>query len=136
MLPSEPSPGCGSVPSQGPAERLSAGDAGPFPAKDARLLIRGNEAGADDHRALPGFLGRLRDWAGARGRSSATVGLRIADLQGRHYFSASVLPSVIDLPLPAGTYHVTVSQGGQHRRYTVALEQGITFDLHLDGAAR
>jgi hypothetical protein len=98
------------------------------------LLIRGSEGVADDHRVLLGFLGRLLDWAAARSRSTPIVGLRVADLQGRQYFSARALLPVIDLPLPAGTYHVTVSQGDQHRRYTVALEQGITFDLQLRGA--
>lgn len=104
----------------------------------ARLLVHATEGVGDGRSALPLFLSRLRAWATAAksGRPAAPVGLRIADLQGRQYFTANELPSVIDLPLPAGTYHVTVSHGGQHRRYTVALEQGITFDLHLRGAAQ
>ncbi|MNV87505.1 hypothetical protein D3C71_1816290 [compost metagenome] len=63
----------------------------------------------------------------------ALSALRIADLDGRSYFSADELPPEIDLRLPAGTYHVSVSHGSQQRCYTLALGQGVAFDLHLRG---
>lgn len=81
------------------------------------------------------MLRRLRLWAmaAARRQRPALSGLRIADLEGRRYFSADELPSVIDLPLPAGVYDITVSLGSQQRRYTLALGQGVAFHLHLRG---
>lgn len=70
-----------------------------------------------------------------RQRARTTVGVRIDDLQGRHFFAAEDARSLIDVSLPAGTYHVTVQLGGCSRRYTVTLAQGATVDLHLPPAA-
>ena len=102
----------------------------------ARLLIH---AAVDAECAtLPLLLSRLRRlrpraMAAPRCQRPALSTLRIADLDGRSYFSADELPSEIELRLPAGTYHVSVSHGSQQRRYTVALGQGAAFDLHLRG---
>jgi hypothetical protein len=103
----------------------------------ARLLIHATDGVAEGSGVLPGFMSRLRAWATAMAQPGqpALVGLRVADLQGRQFFSADALTSVVDMPLPAGTYHVTVNLGRQERRYTVALEQGATFDLHLRATA-
>ena len=62
--------------------------------------------------------------------------LAIDDLQGRRLYACDDLRSMIDVALPAGTYHVTVRHGGDRRRYTVALEQGATFNLQLPHAAK
>ena len=43
---------------------------------------------------------------------------------------------VVELPLRAGTYQITVRQGGTRRGYTVALAPGATFSLDLSEAAR
>lgn len=101
----------------------------------ARLLIHATPAGTDDCARLSRVLRRLRLWATAAARCPrpALSGLRIADRDGRRYFSADELPSVIDLPLPAGVYDISVRHGRQQRRYTLALGQGVAFHLHLRG---
>ncbi len=100
-----------------------------------------------------------------RGQPEAPTGVRVEDLLGREYFAAADARRIdsrsadgyidrspewvraglgaarlsarwIDLPLPAGTYHVTLSQQGLRRRYTVALEHGASFDLHLPLATK
>lgn len=63
-------------------------------------------------------------------RSTATA-LQIDDLHGQRFFATDNACALITLPLPAGTYHVTVRAGGLQRRYTVALQDGATVDLHL-----
>ena len=55
--------------------------------------------------------------------------VQVDDLQGRSVFAAAGLRAPIDVPLPAGTYHVSVRLGERQRRYTVTLEQGATVDL-------
>jgi hypothetical protein len=79
---------------------------------------------------------RLRALASDRllSHSMAPTGVRVEDLQGREYFAAADARPLIDLPLPPGTYHVTLRQGEQQRRYTVALEHSARFDLHLPQA--
>jgi hypothetical protein len=57
--------------------------------------------------------------------------VRVDDLLGKPHFAADDVRSLIDVALPAGTYHVNVRLGEVQRRYTVTLEQGKTFDLHL-----
>jgi hypothetical protein len=57
--------------------------------------------------------------------------VRIDDLQGRQFYACDDVRSPIDLPLPAGTYHITVGLGQPQRRYTVTLEHGAAFDLYL-----
>jgi hypothetical protein len=69
------------------------------------------------------------------GSPAAPTGVQVQDLQGHEYFAADDARSLIDLPLPAGTYHVTLRQGELQRRYTVALAHGARFDLHLPQAA-
>jgi hypothetical protein len=38
---------------------------------------------------------------------------------------------LVEVPLPAGTYQVTVQLGCVRRSYTMTLEPGMSFDLHL-----
>ena len=103
------------------------------PTSPAHLLIHAHEG----VRAGPGrfawMSSRLRALAPDHRRSAAAArtGVRVEDLQGREYFAAEDARSLIDLPLPAGTYHVTLRLGELQRRYTVALEHGARFDLHL-----
>ncbi len=37
----------------------------------------------------------------------------------------------VDIPLPAGTYHVTAELGKVRRSYTMTLEPGASFNLRL-----
>jgi hypothetical protein len=57
--------------------------------------------------------------------------LEVDDLQGRQFFAATDASSLIDVPLPPGTYQVTARLGPVHRCYTVRLEQGARVDLYL-----
>jgi hypothetical protein len=58
----------------------------------------------------------------------------IDDLQGHCFLTADAAPALLEVPLPAGTYHVTVRQGRTQRRYTVTLQQGATVNLVLHPA--
>jgi hypothetical protein len=90
-----------------------------------------------DTRVRGGALGWVLQWIPAL--VSLTAGLlrrpvtrlEIDDLQGRRFFAAKDARSLIDVPLPAGTYHVTARLGSVHRCYTVKLEQGAHVDLYL-----
>jgi hypothetical protein len=101
----------------------------------ARLLIHSNEdAGADACGVGGGSRGGgilARALRRLLHHDSGAVRLRVDDLQGRQVFAAAGARVLVDVPLPAGTYHISVHLGEQRRRYTVALEQGATFDLCL-----
>lgn len=60
--------------------------------------------------------------------------LTVADLQGHEWFAMADVASQIDLLLPVGTYNVTAVLGPTRRSYTLALQSGVTFDLHLPWA--
>lgn len=102
----------------------------------AHLLIHAHEGMRTELRRFAWMPLRLRAMAPDHLLSPATAptGVRVQDLQGHEYFAADDARSLIDLPLPAGTYHVTLRQGELQRRYTVALEHGARFDLHLPQA--
>jgi hypothetical protein len=99
----------------------------------ARLLIHADDTDAGSDGAPRRVEPWWRRWIAHRRRelARACTQLSIADLQGRAYFAADDARSLIDLPLPAGTYHITARVGSATRRYTVTLQQGRTFDLHL-----
>jgi len=104
----------------------------------ARLLIH---ARTDTTCAASGALARALLWLNLHARQVlqrrapvlASV-VQIDDLLGRRFFDTEQTRPLIEVPLPAGTYHVTVRLGSLHRRYTVTLEQGATFHLHLRSA--
>ena len=99
----------------------------------ARLLIC---AGEDDS-AGRGILAGVRSWLrsllsrGLRPNRREPTCLHVDDLEDRPLFASDDVRAPIDIRLPAGTYHVTVRLGQLHRRYTVTLQHGATFDLHL-----
>jgi hypothetical protein len=99
----------------------------------ARLRIHAH----GDTRVRGGVLGWVLRWIPALVSGTASphrrpvTRLEIDDLQGRQFFAAKDARSVIDVPLPAGTYHVTAQLGCVHRCYTVTLEQGAHVDLCL-----
>ena len=112
------------------ADELHAGTA------PAHLLIHAHEGVRTGSGRFAWMPSRLRAMASDRlpSHPAAPTGVRVQDLQGHEYFAADDARSLIDLPLPAGTYHVTLRQGELQRRYTVALEHGTRFDLHLPQA--
>jgi len=105
----------------------------------ARLLIHTRSAGegpAASQGWLPRRLAGLGAWLVAwrpRGITQPAL-VRIDDLDGRRFFACADARPCIDLPLPAGTYHVSLQVGALRRRYTVVLEQGATVNLELPPA--
>ncbi len=101
----------------------------------ARLLIHALGSTPDCSESFAGALRRLRNSAldALRHRTSFSTGVRVDDLRGQPYFAAEDIHALIDVPLPAGTYHVNVRLGDLQRRYTVTLEHGCTVDLQVGG---
>lgn len=118
---------------------LASTDAG----SAAWLLIH---AGAPESgprkRGVGGLVCRLRAFCGPRHpvQDSEPAGLEIHDLQGRRILAVREACPLIEVALPAGTYHVSTHVEGTQRRYTVTLEAGASFDLRVmparDGPAR
>jgi hypothetical protein len=65
----------------------------------------------------------------------APLNLRIDDLQGHRMHAVDSAGPLVDVPLPAGTYLVSVHLGPVRRSYTMTLEPGASFDLYLSLAA-
>jgi hypothetical protein len=57
--------------------------------------------------------------------------LQIDDLEGRRVHTVDDAGPLVDIPLPAGTYKVSVHLGKLRRSYTMVLLPGASFDLHL-----
>lgn len=99
----------------------------------ARLLIHADDAfvprGGQFERPLQRLRALYADgpWQDER----SPLRLHIDDLQGLRVLSIDDAGPLIEVPLPAGTYHVTVQLGNVHRAYTMTLEQGAAFDLYL-----
>lgn len=100
----------------------------------ARLLIHATDGARESHGSLADALQRWRALVApgvVQRRRSIPTGVHIDDLEGRPFFASEDIRALIDVPLPAGTYHVNVRLGEVRRRYTVTLEQGVTFNLYL-----
>jgi hypothetical protein len=128
------------TPSASLAARPSASQAvplplGALPLSAAHLLIHAEmgraqrPGGSVLEAALHGL--RVRT-IGSPGRaSSIPLQLQVADLQGRCLHAIADAGRLTDLPLPAGTYQVAAQLGGRRRSYTMSLEPGTFFHLHL-----
>ncbi|MEO8119228.1 MAG: hypothetical protein ABI606_07895 [Rhodoferax sp.] len=57
--------------------------------------------------------------------------MQIDDLRGHRVLDIEAAGPLVDVPLPAGTYHVTAHRGKVRRGYTMTLKQGAFFDLYL-----
>ncbi|WP_367847357.1 hypothetical protein [Rhodoferax sp. WC2427] len=57
--------------------------------------------------------------------------LHIDNLQGQRVFTADDAGPLVELALPAGTYHVTAVLGTLCRGYTLTLVEGVPNDLYL-----
>lgn len=103
----------------------------PIPA--ARLLIHVKGAPSAWCKPFQSIWHRLRSlcFKDSRGKAPAVPSVQIHDLQGQRVFATDAAGALIDLPLPAGTYHVSASIGKLRRSYTMTLEQGASFDLFL-----
>jgi hypothetical protein len=101
----------------------------------ARLLIHA-EGAIGDAGSAASALRRLRARypGGPRPAPPMPLRLRVEDLQGRRLRAVDTAGTLTEFPLPAGTYHVTAILGPLRRRYTMTLEPGRSFDLHLQFA--
>lgn len=62
------------------------------------------------------------------------LSLSVEDSRGRTVFAIADAGALVELPLAPGTYHVTAHRGRSRRGYTLTLESGMSFDLHLSRA--
>jgi hypothetical protein len=99
----------------------------------ARLRIHAERPAGGPATALESALHRLRRRY-ASGRATPQrppLALQVDDLQGRRLLAIEDAGALTDLPLAAGTYQVGVTLDGRRRSYTLTLEAGAAFDLHL-----
>jgi len=103
----------------------------------ARLLIHANHDVGASRPPQKAGLHRLRAfWAiGQRQEKLAPLQLQVVDFHGHQAFATQDAGLLIEVLLPAGTYHVTATRGSVRRRYTMTLDQGVSFDLYLRLAA-
>ena len=100
----------------------------------AHLLIHAEDGVDSSGRRIEAALRRLRSLYVTKSVHEDRVQLRVQinDLQGQRVFDIeAVAGPLIDVPLPAGTYHVTAHLGKVRRGYTMTLKQGSSFDLYL-----
>ena len=95
----------------------------------AEIINAHNQGSSVLQSALHGL--RARCVGGRRPADSAPLQLQVDDLQGLRLSAIADAGSLTDLPLPAGTYQVTALLGTYRRSYTMTLEPGTSFHLHL-----
>ena len=105
----------------------------------SRLLIHAAEPPRMQGWSVASLLRRLRSRVFERHRAAAPpLALEIHDLHGRRVLALADARPEVDVTLAPGTYHVSTQRGGARRSYTITLERGGSFELHLrhlDGAA-
>ena len=99
----------------------------------AHLLIRVDGEPRAERVAPQSPLRGLIAWCARRVRPTRRplLDLRVDDALGRPVLSVQDPGSLIDLPLPSGTYHVSANFGRVRKSYTLALQAGTPFELHL-----
>jgi len=112
-----------------PADRLVDASNDAACMSEARLLVHAHVAGRQNLFRLA--LQRLLTVRREAPQVPSPMRVRVADLQGREVRCVDTTESLIELPLPAGTYDVTVTLGRLRRRYTMTLASGASCDLHL-----
>jgi hypothetical protein len=102
--------------------------------KPARLLIHARAAGATGANVLQRLRALIR--GSAHPNQGEALRLHIDDLEGRCLLVLDDAGPMIDVPLPAGTYHVFAGVASEQRCYTMTLEPGLPFTLALPFSAR
>ena len=99
----------------------------------ARLLIHAECNLGASRIPFASTLKRLRVLCsdGPRHDEQVRVNVEIDDLQGNRVLAIDAAGPLIRMRLPAGTYQLTAHRGKVRRRYTINLEEGASFDLHL-----
>jgi hypothetical protein len=96
----------------------------------ARLFIHSHDSADVARSRLTSWLGKMH----VRHSPSAPpepLCLCVEDSRGRTVFAIGDAGPLVELPLPPGTYQVTAHRGRSRRGYTLTLESGTSFDLHL-----
>jgi hypothetical protein len=94
----------------------------------AHLLIHAGEPPRD---VRPSLLRRIARHVLQRPAPQLPVHLSIDNLAGHRLLDLDQVDALLDIPLPAGTYHVTARQGAATRRYTMTLSASSAHELHL-----
>lgn len=110
-----------------------AAPAAPAAAAAARLLIHTEGPASAAAKEPWSALQWLLAWAPASLRQDprAPLRLQIDDLQNHPFLALDDAGPLVDVVLPAGTYHVAVQRGDVRRGYTMTLAQGASVDLYL-----
>ena len=105
----------------------------PTTAGAAHLLIHSNDRMGASKSSHESALHRLRAFCaiGSRQQKPTALRLQILDLQGQQVFAMEDAGLLTKILLPAGTYHVIACRGRVLRCYTMTLDNGASFDLHL-----
>ena len=99
----------------------------------ARLLIHTGEGRCTAGTSVKSMLCRLCLLCMSvlqRGRKTA-LGVQVSDQAGHQIFVSASVDSLIELPLPPGTYHVVAQNGRVQRTYTMKLAPQAIVDLYL-----
>jgi hypothetical protein len=95
----------------------------------ARLLVHVDLAGRMN--SLRSILRRLCGVHLEVPRVQWPMRVQVTDLRGDVLRRVDTYAPLAEIPLPPGTYHVTVTLGNICRRYTMTLASGASCDLHL-----
>ena len=106
-------------------------------ADGAHLLIHSSGGMGTNQSSRASALHRLRVFCAnaLRKQKPILLSLQILDLQGQQIFAKEDAGRLTKILLPAGTYHVIACRGRVLRCYTMTLDHGASFDLHLELAA-
>ncbi len=118
-------------PSQGERPVVGAGGGHQAKAPLAQLLIHADDVHAN--AALDSPLSRLRGRhsVGPVRGTHGGLSLHVDDLKGQRLATVERAGALTDLSLPPGTCVVTATTGAVRRGYTLTLQAGHSFNLHL-----
>jgi hypothetical protein len=99
---------------------------------DAHLLIHADAPTDRRRRSAESPLQRLLAlYSDGADHERAALRIEIHDLQGHRILTVDDASPLLDVSLPAGTYHVSTRLGPVTRGYTMSLQAGGAFDLYL-----
>jgi hypothetical protein len=70
-------------------------------------------------------------YSGGHKAGRGPLHLQIADLKGNVVLARVDAGTLVDVPLPAGTYQITARFGAVRRDYMLTLQQGTSFDSYV-----
>jgi hypothetical protein len=111
---------------------LTAAEAMNASGTDAHLLIHTDSEIDRRGRRSDSPLQRLLElYSDGPEHQRARLHVEIHDLQGQQMLAVEDASPLLDVTLPAGTYHVSTRLGSMQRSYTMSLKPGGAFDLYL-----